>query len=874
MNDALANFIDFAEAWLCYPYCTQDELLWDVNADDQINLIDWAAAGVRQMIATFAEDPGMPLAAIQVGEAFFKAGHRDIALEIYHSMLENHADNDATVWAQKDICVMLIDAGDDAGAAAAFATLVTQFESAGTTPSALIEVGDRYRDAKRFENALQAYQYAAAYDPNSLNARKAVCQTHLKLNDAEAAVDVAWGMIGDLAKDSGMPLAAVQMGEELVKARRPEAALAIYGHLLEHHADNEATVWAQKNVCTMLIDAGDNAGAAAAVEALVTEFESVRTVPDSLKEIGDRYCSVGKYDSAMRAYQYAVAGDPNYLDAHKALCLTQLKLKDVEGAAATVRMMMADLGEDEWMPLAAVQLGEEFAKVRQDEIAMEIYRHMVENLADRKEAAWAQKNVCMMLIEAGDEAGTAEAIETLATKFKAAPTTPESLLAIGDRYCDLKQFDRALQVYQYAAAGDSDELYAQKARCLARIGLKDMEGAADVVQRMMLDFAGDARMPMAAVQVGDAFLKAKQPQTALEIYRYMVDYHAGSDAAVWAQKNICDVLIDAGDAAGAAGAIHKLKTHFESEETVAAALLQVADKYSGAKDYDRAVQLYQDVKVRYAHTPSYVWACQNLIRVPMEKDVQSAEATADVPAEIVQAFDAFMADFAESAEVTSASCRLAETYYNGAKAHERAGRTEQSKVEFRKALPLFEKVIAGTRFDPVFTPDAYYMSAVAHSRLGDYAKAIEYHQTIVDTWPGHHLAWSSQYWIGTFYQELKRSKALLPEEADAKSEAAFLALFEKYPGNAMTDSARSQLGMIYYKNRQWERAAAIYEEIVKASPPGEKVPKTIYYLADAYEAMGQKEVALLAYQAFLADWPDSPLASRAEVAVAELGGQQ
>lgn len=107
---------------------------------------------------------------------------------------------------------MLIDAGDDAGAAAAFATLVTQFESAGTTPSALIEVGDRYRDAKRFENALQAYQYAAAYDPNSLDARKAVCQTHLKLNDAEAAVDVAWGMIGDLAKDSGMPLAAVQIG--------------------------------------------------------------------------------------------------------------------------------------------------------------------------------------------------------------------------------------------------------------------------------------------------------------------------------------------------------------------------------------------------------------------------------------------------------------------------------------------------------------------------------------------------------------------------------------------------------------------------------------------------------------------------------------
>jgi len=53
MNDALANFIDFAEAWLCYPYCTQDELLWDINADDQINLIDWAAADANDLSGAF-----------------------------------------------------------------------------------------------------------------------------------------------------------------------------------------------------------------------------------------------------------------------------------------------------------------------------------------------------------------------------------------------------------------------------------------------------------------------------------------------------------------------------------------------------------------------------------------------------------------------------------------------------------------------------------------------------------------------------------------------------------------------------------------------------------------------------------------------------
>jgi len=54
MNNALANFIDFAEAWLCCPDCTTEQLVWDVNVDGQINWIDWAAADANDFVGTFA----------------------------------------------------------------------------------------------------------------------------------------------------------------------------------------------------------------------------------------------------------------------------------------------------------------------------------------------------------------------------------------------------------------------------------------------------------------------------------------------------------------------------------------------------------------------------------------------------------------------------------------------------------------------------------------------------------------------------------------------------------------------------------------------------------------------------------------------------
>ena len=56
--------------------------------------------------------------AVLLGEEIAKAGHADIAWEIYQYLVENHAGN-GVAWAQKNICLMLIDAGDEAGAAGA-----------------------------------------------------------------------------------------------------------------------------------------------------------------------------------------------------------------------------------------------------------------------------------------------------------------------------------------------------------------------------------------------------------------------------------------------------------------------------------------------------------------------------------------------------------------------------------------------------------------------------------------------------------------------------------------------------------------------------------------------------------------------------------
>ncbi|MCD4831529.1 MAG: RHS repeat-associated core domain-containing protein [Anaerohalosphaeraceae bacterium] len=52
-NDAMDDLVSFAYAWLCYPYCTTDDLDWDYNSDEQINFFDWVAADMNDFTGAF-----------------------------------------------------------------------------------------------------------------------------------------------------------------------------------------------------------------------------------------------------------------------------------------------------------------------------------------------------------------------------------------------------------------------------------------------------------------------------------------------------------------------------------------------------------------------------------------------------------------------------------------------------------------------------------------------------------------------------------------------------------------------------------------------------------------------------------------------------
>jgi TolA-binding protein len=665
-----------------------------------------------------------------------------------------------------------------------------------------------------------------------------------------------------------------------LKAGRIDELQALCEKVSASAPGSEQDLVARQGLAEIYILNRQGESAANAVNDMIAAFGGHPRIARAVCEAGDAYRRTRQFSDAEQWYAYVVQNfreNPYSMWSQKNLCTLYAQLGDEAARDAAVDELVTRYSAHPELPLAICAVGDEVVAVRKDyDKARALYEYVAANLADNEQSIWAQKNLCRLLLErVKDTQAAAAAVDVLLRQFGGNPNLPAAALEVADAWRSGHHLAESRNMYRHILENfpqSVQAVWARKNLCAISIEEGDEAALDENIAALLRDFGAHKDAPAALCGIGDLCAEAGMFEKARTLYEQVVAAYPGNEAALWARKDLCLLEIRKGRSAEADAAIERLAKDFAADDRLPQQLCELGDAWRRNNDATRARAMYQSV----IHTwPGHIWAlwsAKNLIAMDIALD--ELNAAPRLGPLVLGGIERFMADYATYPDMTSAVCLLGEVYYKGGMANWKTmEQRERARIQFGKALEVFDKVIAQSPFDAVFTPDAYYMSAAAYSRLGDYTKAIAYHKTIVENWPEHQLAWSSQYWIGTFYEKLRWTSSIPREEADAKSEQAFLILFEKYPGNPMTDSARSQLGMIYFKSNQWEKAAGVYEEIIKASPPGEKVPKSINYLAQVYERLGQREMAVLAYEAFLADWPDSTAAAYARSRLAKLGGQ-
>lgn len=154
-----------------------------------------------------------------------------------------------------------------------------------------------------------------------------------------------------------------------------------------------------------------------------------------------------------------------------------------------------------------------------------------------------------------------------------------------------------------------------------------------------------------------------------------------------------------------------------------------------------------------------------------------------------------------------------------------------------------------------------YTSAEKQWEAGDYLRAIELFQSVIDEDAADPMASEAQFRIGsTYYLFLKRDRDAIQ---------AFRDLIKRDPLSPWSYRAQELLGEIFEKRLEDYRQAIVeYQRLINLAPEAPDVGRAQLAVARCYFKMGDFEQAREEYEIHLERYPESPRRDRALAGVA------
>ncbi len=681
-----------------------------------------------------------------------------------------------------------------------------------------------------------------------------------------AQVDTGQPPPATAQEETGVDMAAFQRtADDLRRTCRYDDLYDLCVQTLEEPLDAKQVVRVGGELARLYIETQQVDLAEEVTGQLCVDYADQPEVVPVLCEIGDAWRSMRDFDRAKAVYERTVAEQgerPYAMWAQKNLCTLAIQRRREADARTAVESLVEQFGSHPQLPLALCMVGDAYLSRKDYAEALDVYHLAVERYADRADTIWAQKNICTTLLHKNvrnleqAEAQTQRLIELFGDR----PQAAQALCEVGDAWRSVGELDRAVGLYayvieQYPEAGHA--FWSQKNLCTLYAEQGD-ETAADVaVETLLTRFAEHGAVPQVVCETGDAWRQAGRTDKALALYEYVIAHWPAHGHAVWSAKNIVTLHIDTGDFDAAAEALDWLAADFADREQLPQALLDIIDAYRGHGRVEEARHLCDYVVATFPAGRWALWARQKAILVDIALSEQAQPPPDTLPEPIARAVDALIADFATFPEVTFAVLMLGEDYLQRGTAECRCRVKQGAEHDMVKALEVLQRVTEGNLpVDRTATPDAWFLTGIAYAQLDQPDRAMPYFQEVTSAWPDYHLGWNAQEWLGLSYAMMGFKKKLAAEVADAAAGSAFEDVLTRYPDSPMREAAYWRLSLLAEKRKDWDRVAQYTEFWLNEGLRDGRRPGMLYQLGQAYEELGEQEMALGAYHQLMAEHPD------------------
>lgn len=389
-------------------------------------------------------------------------------------------------------------------------------------------------------------------------------------------------------------------------------------------------------------------------------------------------------------------------------------------------------------------------------------------------------------------------VEALINNFHNNAELPAILYGIMGRYKQARELQRAenlssriCQEFPASEQAQRIQLDSGKEQTLKLIADGKFAQAEETVNTMVAGAGSNPAMPATLFKIAREFKEVGRYDETGRIYQRIVQSYPNSDFTAKARMGIDKLaiwnLIKAGDVNSVQAALNKLISDYSGNDDLPHTVHGVALKFEEAGFYEEAKNLYQNVKIDYAGTDIASKATLDLQKCDIRAMVGTSSHSS-----VIQKVNELMTEFAGHWYLPKAVWQIGAEYYNRAMKLESQGSKEQAKEFYRNAVAVWERVISMPRSSSA--AEACNYAAVCYEKVGEYAKANQCYQKVIDNYPGYRMRWNMMFKVGQNYQEMKKAGTIAASEADAKTRAVYEKLLNEYPACKVASHIRKLLG--------------------------------------------------------------------------------
>jgi outer membrane protein assembly factor BamD len=594
--------------------------------------------------------------------------------------------------------------------------------------------------------------------------------------------------------------AQLKEAEDNVKNTNYAEAEKIYRQIVTDYPGSDYAFAAQKNLAFLYIAWDRQPQAEAAYQQLLANFSGHKDIAQAVHDIAYRYRCANKQDKANQIDQYVVEtwSQSDYaVLAQMDLAKSYVSLGEMEGAEAAVNKLFTDFSGNALIARAVHDVAQQYRGTQKYEKANQLYQYVIDNWPKAEHALWAQADLIKSNIALGDDPNTEAAVQKLLTNFNDNPLIARAVWDTAQYYRELKKYENANRLYLHIVNNwpkAEHALWAQADLIKSYLAQGETKAAETAVEKLLANFNDNPLIARAVWDTGQYYRDLKKYEMANKLYQHVVKTSPEAEHAVWAQADLIKSYLALGDDPNAEAAVDKLLTEFAHNKHIARAIHDTAWEYRKSGNYGKANELDQYVIDHWPADEQVMWAKMDMAKT----DILLGNDTA-----VEKTIDILIADFNDHPELPQAIFRIGEEYYNKAFVKENEGQQAESKDYFRKALAIWERIIKEL---PQFTitPQAYNFSAGCYESLGEYEKAIEYYQVVVDTWPNYEYAWNAQFLIARCYEKLASSGQMPTADAAVQICRACDKVLANYPDCMAVEAARNLLNRWNSVNSQYK----------------------------------------------------------------------